>query len=610
VLRLSLATAELTAEAGARVDLPVEVEARRVRATLRVEGLPEGFAPPPMALEEGRRTLTLPLLAKEAGTYSARVVAEGEGLRREVPFRLVVAEPRAERVALEGTVYVGVPEGLSPQAWGGRWYRAPGGGLFPDRPLRAQGQGEPLFPRQWGLALAGFPEAWARGKGEGVVVAVPDTGVLKDHPDLQGALLPGLDLVDGDADPEEPVVGGFQTFHGSHVASIAAAPWNGVGLAGASQARVLPIRLLDPGGSGREGDLILALRWAVGLAEGLPPNPYPARVVNLSLAGAGPCSAPLQEAIDEARARGVLVVAAAGNQGEDYRGHFPANCRGVLAVGAVGPDGRLAPYANRGAPLLAPGGNTGLGLEAGILGAGFLPGQGMGWRYLQDTSQAAPHVAGAAAILSGAPTPQMNRLGMGADPDAAQGALLAGARRGPDGLLLHLPGALLTLEGGGVALEVEGGLDLRPGEAGALPVRVLSPTPVPVGVYPEGGLSAYLFPNPAKGEAVLRVYAPEATPPGPYRVRLRAGGQAALAEVRVAQAPAARVVLEACPLVGDCAVLTLPREGGPFRLEASPGPHRLLAFLDRDGDGLLDRDEPWGEAQVSAPARGVRLLVR
>jgi hypothetical protein len=159
VLRLSLATAELTAEAGARVDLPVEVEARRVRATLRVEGLPEGFAPPPMALEEGRRTLTLPLLAKEAGTYSARVVAEGEGLRREVPFRLVVAEPRAERAALEGTVYVGVPEGLSPQAWGGRWYRAPGGGLFPDRPLRAQGQGEPLFPRQWGLTLAGFPEA-------------------------------------------------------------------------------------------------------------------------------------------------------------------------------------------------------------------------------------------------------------------------------------------------------------------------------------------------------------------------------------------------------------------------------------------------------------------
>ena len=514
VLRLSLATTELTAEAGARVDLPVEVEARRVRARLWVEGLPEGFAPPPLSLEEGKRTLTLSLEAREAGTYSARVVAEGEGLRREAPFRLVVTG-RPESL-LEGVVYVGVAQALAPQGvgdgirpcpegclgkpLGGGWYRVPTGGLLPDRPLRAQGQGEPLFPRQWGLTLAGFPEAWARGKGEGVVVAVPDTGVLKAHPDLQEALLPGLDLVDGDADPEEPVVGGLQSFHGSHVASIVAAPWNGVGMAGASQARLLPIRLLDPGGSGRESDLILALRWAAGLpVEGLPPNPNPARVVNLSLAGVGPCSAPLQEAIDEARARGVLVVAAAGNQGEDYRGYFPANCRGVLPVGAVGPDGRLAPYSNRGAPLLAPGGNLGLGLEAGVLGAGFLPGQGMGWRYLQGTSQAAPHAAAALALL----------LGMGADPDAALGALLAGAREG----LLHLPGALLALEGGGVALEVAGSLDLRPREAGALPVRVLSPTPVPVEVHPEGGLSAYLAPNPAKGEAVLRVYAPEATPP-------------------------------------------------------------------------------------------------
>jgi len=291
VLRLSLPQAELTAEAGARVELPVEVEARRVRARLWVEGLPEGFAPPPLPLEEGKRTLALSLLAREPGTYAARVVAEGDGLRREAPFQLRVAA-RPESV-LEGVVYVGVAQALAPQGvgggirpcpegcpgkpLGGGWYRVPKGGL-PDRPVRAQGgEGEPLFPRQWGLALAGFPEAWARGKGEGVVVAVPDTGVLKAHPDLQEALLPGLDLVDGDADPEEPVVGGLQSFHGSHVASIAAAPWNGVGMAGASQARLLPIRVLDTEGSGRESDLILALRWAAGFpVEGLPPNPHPA----------------------------------------------------------------------------------------------------------------------------------------------------------------------------------------------------------------------------------------------------------------------------------------------------------------------------------------------
>ncbi|WP_236622581.1 S8 family serine peptidase [Thermus tengchongensis] len=212
----------------------------------------------------------------------------------------------------------------------------------------------------------------------------------RGHPDLQGALLPGLDLLEGDTDPEEPPTGSpWQTFHGSHVAGVLAAPWQGVGMAGASQAGILPIRLLDPNGNGRESDLILALRWAAGLpVAGLPPNPHPAQVVNLSLAGEGACSPALQQALDEVRSHGVLVVAAAGNQGRDHREFFPANCRGVLAVGAVGPDGRLAPYSNRGAPLLAPGGNGALGAEALVLGPSFA--SGFAYRLLQGTSQAAP----------------------------------------------------------------------------------------------------------------------------------------------------------------------------------------------------------------------------
>ncbi|KOX88943.1 Extracellular basic protease precursor [Thermus aquaticus] len=486
-----------------------------------------------------------------------------------------------------------MPEGLSPQAWGGRWYRAPGGGLFPDRPLRAQGQGEPLFPRQWGLALAGFPEAWARGRGEGVVVAVVDTGVLPGHPDLEGVLLPGLDLVDGDTDPTEPVVSPLQTFHGSHVSGILAAAWNGVGMAGASQAQVLPIRLLTPEGTGRESDLILALRWAAGIpVPGLPPNPHPAQVVNLSLSGEGPCSPALQEALDEVRARGVLVVAAAGNYGRDFRDYFPGNCRGVLTVGAVGPEGRLASYSNRSAPLLAPGGDGASGVLGPTLG---------GHRLLQGTSQAAPHVSGALALL---------RSRGAASPEALEGALLAGSRSTPEGRLLDAFAALKALEGGGVAFRVEGRLALKPGEEGSLAVEVLSPYPVPVRVAAEGGLAAYLAPNPAQGTAHLRVRAPTGTAPGAYRVRLEGGGAWATAEVQVEALPA-RVVLSACSGEGSCRSLVLPPDGGPFRLEGlSPGTYRLLAFLDRDGDGLLDRDEPWTEAQVSAPARGVRLLVR
>ncbi|WP_051909168.1 S8 family serine peptidase [Thermus scotoductus] len=197
----------------------------------------------------------------------------------------VEARPPLEAF-LEGMVYVGQAPGLLPQGagaslgqirfcptgcsgrpLGGGWYRTEGlspqgaSPAFPDRPVRAQGVAEPLFPRQWNLRLARFPEAWAQATGVGVAVAVPDTGVLGGHPDLQGALLPGLDLLEGDMDPEEPPTGSpLQNFHGSHVAGILAAPWQGVGMAGASQAQVLPIRLLTPEGTGRESDLILALR--------------------------------------------------------------------------------------------------------------------------------------------------------------------------------------------------------------------------------------------------------------------------------------------------------------------------------------------------------------
>ena len=617
LLRLSLGQEEVRAWEGETAILPARVEARGLRARLFVEGLPPGMTPPPLEVE-GKRELSLAIPAREAGTWEARVVAEGGGMRREASFRLVVEGASSLDFYLEGTVYVG-GEGVAPQTQaatdrmaycpqgcpgrplGGGWYRVEGlggqalGGLsLPDRPLRAQGgEAEPLFPEEWNLPLARFPEAWAEATGEGVVVAVVDTGVLPGHPDLEGALLPGLDLVDGDTDPTEPVVSPLQTFHGSHVSGILAAAWNGVGMAGASQAQVLPIRLLTPEGTGRESDLILALRWAAGIpVPGLPPNPHPAQVVNLSLSGEGPCSPALQEALDEVRARGVLVVAAAGNYGRDYRDYFPGNCRGVLTVGAVGPDGRLASYSNRSAPLLAPGGDGASGVLGPTLG---------GHRLLKGTSQAAPHVSAALALL---------RSRGAASPEALEGALLAGSRSSPEGRLLDAFAALKALEGGGVALRVEGRLALKPGEEGSLAVEVLSPYPVPVRVAAEGGLSAYLAPNPAQGTAHLRVRAPTGTAPGAYRVRLEGGGAWATAEVQVEALPA-RVVLSACSEGGACRSLALPPEGGPFRLEGlSPGTYRLLAFLDRDGDGALDPEEPRGEAEARPPAAGTWLRVR
>lgn len=624
-LRLTLPQ-EVVAQEGEAGRLSVVLEGRRVReVALRVVGLPSPPPPLRVGLASGRAQVEL-LLEAPPGDHEARVVAEGGGLRREAPFRLrVEARPPLEAF-LEGMVYVGQAPGLLPQGagaslgqirfcptgcsgrpLGGGWYRTEGlspqgaSPVFPDRPVRAQGVAEPLFPRQWNLRLARFPEAWTQATGVGVAVAVPDTGVLQGHPDLQGALLPGLDLLEGDTDPEEPPTGSpLQNFHGSHVAGILAAPWQGVGMAGASQAQVLPIRLLTPEGTGRESDLILALRWAAGIpVAGLPPNPHPVRVVNLSLAGEGPCSPALQQALDEVRARGVLVVAAAGNQGRDHRDYFPANCRGVLAVGAVGPDGRLTPYSNRGAPLLAPGGNGALGNEALVLGPTWA--SGFAYRLLQGTSQAAPHVAGAAALLL-ALRPDLG-------PSALEAALLLGAEATPEGRLLRADEALAALEGEGAVLRVEGGLELLPGEEGQVGVEVLSPTPVRVAVLPDPGLAAHLAPNPAQGRAVLRVRAALGLGGGTYRVGLEAGQAQAEVPVRVGGREG-RVVLEACPPEGPCLRAVLPGEGGAFRLRATPGPYRLLAFLDGNANGLLDPWEPRGEAEAVAPARGLVLVVR
>lgn len=610
-LNLSLANPTLVVREGEEATLVVRVEGQRVREVevgveLPHPPAPQRVVPSPSGVEVVFR------LREAVGSYQGRVVAQGGGLRREASFSLEVLPPEPG-VAIEGVVYVATA-GLSPQALpsarlrycptgcpgrplGGGWYRVEGlsplgiSPSLPDRRIRVMGgEDEPLFPEQWNLPLAGFPEAWPRGDGQGIVVAVVDTGVLQGHPDLRDALLPGLDLVNGDTDPEDA-----GTYHGSHVAGILAAPWNGEGMAGASQARILPIRILDASGNGSESDLIVALRWAAGLpVPGLPPNPNPAQVINLSLAGEGSCSAPLQQALDEVRGRGVLVVAAAGNFARDYMDYFPANCRGVLAVGAVGPRGELATYSNRGAPILAPGGNGG----QGVLGPTWS--QGFGYRTMQGTSQAAPHVAAAASLL----------FSRGGTLEGVEGALLAGALPTPAGNLLRADRALSALEGGGVALQVEGSLTLSPGQEGSIPVQILSPFPVRVAVRPDPGLSAYLSPNPAQGQAFLRVRAGTEVAPGTYQVALVAGSAEAQAEVRVVQGGEERVVLEVCPAQGNCQVVVLPREGGPFRVEASPGQYRLLAFLDADGDGTLDQGEPRDQVEVVAPVQGVRLVVK
>ncbi|MFN2617042.1 MAG: S8 family serine peptidase, partial [Thermoleophilaceae bacterium] len=168
---------------------------------------------------------------------------------------------------------------------------------------------DPLFPKQWGLTQINAPGAWARGvKGSGVTVAVVDTGVDLNHPDLQSKLVAGRDFVAGKRDcPAGPQ---DENGHGSHVAGIAAAATdNGIGVAGtAPDSKIMPVRVLDADGSGTVEDIVAGIRFAAD---------HGAKVINLSLgelpvlSQIDPDNEAIAAAIQHAWDRGALVVAAA-----------------------------------------------------------------------------------------------------------------------------------------------------------------------------------------------------------------------------------------------------------------------------------------------------------
>ncbi len=295
---------------------------------------------------------------------------------------------------------------------------------------------DPRFSEQWYLQTPGsstqgidLPSAWDITRGSSsVVVAVIDTGRL-DHPELSGRLVDGYDFVsqtknskDGDGwDSDETDVGDWSesddplytctvgdpfkssSWHGTHVSGIIAANAdNSVGIAGvAPNVRVQHVRVLGTCG-GRTSDEAVAIRWAAGLpVDGVPLNPTPAKVINLSLGSQTACAAVEQAAIDEAVAAGVTVVVAAGNAGLDLdtNDFAPSKCANVISVAALRFDGSRASYTNYGSSIdvAAPGGPGGiLSLQNGGTRTAD---SSWTYGYKQGTSMSTPIVSGIAALV-------------------------------------------------------------------------------------------------------------------------------------------------------------------------------------------------------------------
>jgi serine protease len=248
-------------------------------------------------------------------------------------------------------------------------------------------------------------------------VAVIDSGVYLDHPDLEGRLLPGYDFVlgiPGGNDPgDDPVPPGGSGYHGTHVTgTIVAATNNNLGVAGvAFNARVMPLRAC--GTTGCPGFAIeQSLRFAAGLPNDsgtVPANP--AQVINLSLGRGGPALASEQALFDELRARDIVVVSSAGNN-DDSTPLYPAAYRNVFAVSAVDIQRRKAFYSSFGSwiDVAAPGGDLRRDLNADGFPDGVLStvvddrdgGSTPVYRFFQGTSMASPHVAGVVALMRSA----------------------------------------------------------------------------------------------------------------------------------------------------------------------------------------------------------------